>query len=139
MHYGAFGNHCIAMISDTLKYLKVCAFLLLLMEAAKLATAPTHAALIDPFPPYALRLTPQDLDLLKAAVGTALESNDADARVAWVSPASEHAGEARVLRRFQIRGMPCAEIEHVFTTGGGRRYVLPFCRYSDGNWRLTFN
>jgi len=34
--------------------------------------------------------------------------------------------------------MPCGEIEHVFTVGGGNRYVLPFCRTGDGTWKVAF-
>jgi hypothetical protein len=33
--------------------------------------------------------------------------------------------------------MPCAEVEHVFTTGNRYRYVLPFCR-KDGEWKMAF-
>ena len=55
----------------------------------------------------------------------------------WEDPDTGEAGRASVLRIYEQDGMPCAEVEHVFTTGNRYRYVLPFCR-KDGEWKMAF-
>jgi hypothetical protein len=61
----------------------------------------------------------------------------AGASVNWKDPRHGQSGRASVLRIYEQDGMPCAEVEHVFTTGNRYRYVLPFCR-KDGEWKMAF-
>jgi surface antigen len=78
------------------------------------------------------------MELLKQAVRQALESQKAGTAVEWAGKQSKRAGRVTLLRIFQLNGMPCGEVEHVFTDGSGSRYVLPFCRVADGTWKVAF-
>ena len=64
--------------------------------------------------------------------------NRSRATADWAGKQSGRAGRATLLRVFERGGMPCGEVEHVFTAGGGNRYVLPFCRTGDGTWKVAF-
>jgi len=66
------------------------------------------------------------------------EAQKQGATADWAAKQSGRAGRATLLRVFERNGMPCGEIEHVFTVGGGNRYVLPFCRTGDGTWKVAF-
>jgi surface antigen len=102
-------------------------------------TAPTFSqGVIDPFGTKTYRLSDPDLELLKQAVRQALESQKAGTTVEWAGKQTKRAGRVTLLRVFQLNGMPCGEVEHVFTDGSGSRYVLPFCRAADGAWKVAF-
>ena len=103
------------------------------------AAAPAPAAgLVDPFGRNSYNLSEKDWELLKQSVRQVLEAQKAGATAVWEDKAAGRAGRASLLRVFEREGMPCGEVEHVFTAGGGNRYVLPFCRVPDGTWKVAF-
>ncbi len=83
------------------------------------------------------RLSGKDMQLLQRTVREVLEMRFPGASANWEDPNTGEAGRASVLRTYERDGMPCAEVEYVFTTGNRYRYVLPFCR-KDGEWKLAF-
>jgi surface antigen len=113
--------------------LPVCAAL----SVGILRSAPA-AGLNDPFGRESYHLSEADWELLKQSVRQVLEAQKQGATADWVGKQSGRAGRATLLRAFEREGMPCGEVEHVFTAGGGNRYVLPFCRVSDGTWKIAF-
>jgi hypothetical protein len=113
--------------------LPVCAVL----SVASLRFAPA-AGLNDPFGRDSYHLSEADWELFKQSVRQVLEAQKQGATADWAGKESGRAGRATLLRVFERDGMPCGEVEHVFTAGGGRRYVLPFCRAGDGTWKIAF-
>ena len=83
------------------------------------------------------RLNGKDMQLLQKTMREVLDEHSAGATKNWEDPATGESGRALVLRVYEQDGMPCAEVEHVFTTGNRYRYVLPFCR-KDGEWKMAF-
>lgn len=109
---------------------------------AALSFAPASSAfgagLNDPFGRDVYKLDEADWELLKQSVRQVLEAQKQGAAATWAGKQSGRAGRATLLRVFERGGMPCGEVEHVFTAGGGNRYVLPFCRTGDGSWKVAF-
>ena len=115
----------------------------LLQCAAILAFAlmplPTLAdALINPFDAAGNSLSNEDGELMKGALKSVLDAKKAGATADWQSPSSGLAGRATALDLFEMKGMPCANVEHAFTAGGGSTYRLPFCQTADGKWKIAF-
>lgn len=94
--------------------------------------------LVDPFGRPAYRLNEKDLGLLKEAVRQVLETQQVGATAEWSDPGTGKAGQAKLLDVFTRDGMPCGQVEHVFTKGDGRSYQLPFCKMADGRWKIAF-
>jgi surface antigen len=113
--------------------LPICAAL----SVATLRSAPA-AGLNDPFGRESYHLSESDWELLKQSVRQVLEAQKQGATADWAGKQSGRAGRATLLRVFERGGIPCGEVEHVFTAGGGNRYVLPFCRAGDGTWKIAF-
>src|SRR5258705_6495135 len=113
---------------------------LMFCTALSLAMAPSAsgAGLTDPFGRDGYRLSEADWELLKQSVRQVLEAQKQGAVATWAGKQSGRAGRATLLRVFERDSMPCGEVEHVFTAGGGNRYVLPFCRGGDGTWKVAF-
>jgi len=100
---------------------------------------PTLAgALISPFDSSGNSLSNEDGELMKGALKSVLDAKKAGATAEWKSPSSGLAGRATALDLFEKNGMPCANVEHVFTAGGGTTYRLPFCQTADGKWKIAF-
>ena len=100
---------------------------------------PTLAgALVNPFNSTGNSLTSEDSDLMKGALKSVLDAKKPGATAEWKSPSSGLAGRATALDLFIMKGMPCANVEHVFTAGGGSAYRLPFCQTADGTWKIAF-
>jgi surface antigen len=95
-------------------------------------------ALVDPFGEDVYPLSDAAREQLRAAVRTVLESHTAGTTADWRDEASGRAGRATLLDAYEREGMPCGEVEHVYTDGKGSRYVLPFCQVSDGTWKVAF-
>jgi hypothetical protein len=83
------------------------------------------------------RLNEKDLKLLQASLLQVLEARSPGAWTTWEDIETGEAGRASVLRLYERNGMPCAEVEHLFTARNPYRYVLPFCR-KDGQWKMAF-
>jgi len=67
-----------------------------------------------------------------------LEKQPVAAAAEWSGPATGKAGQAKSLDLFIRDGMPCDQVEHVFTKGDGRSYQPPFCKIADGRWKIAF-
>jgi hypothetical protein len=83
------------------------------------------------------RLGGKDMHLLQKTMRELLDEHSLGASANWVDPDTGVSGRASVLRIYEQDGMPCAEVEHVFTNGNRYRFVLPFCR-KDGEWKMAF-
>ncbi len=94
--------------------------------------------LINPFDSSGISLSKEDSDLMRGALRSVLDARKAGATADWKSSSSGLAGRATSLDVFERNGMSCANVEHVFTAGGGSTYRLPFCRTSDGTWKIAF-
>jgi surface antigen len=105
---------------------------------AMVPSASARGVLVDPFGRQSYRLSADDWELFRGAVRQVLEEQRQGATASWQGKQSSRAGRATLLRVFKRGTMPCGEVEHVFTAGGGNRYVLPFCRIEDGTWKVAF-
>jgi hypothetical protein len=101
------------------------------------ATTTSGAAFNDLFGRDWRRLNGKDMQLLQKTMRVVLDEHSPGASAIWEDPDTGEAGRASVLRIYEMDGMPCAEVEHIFTTGNRYRYVLPFCR-KDGEWKMAF-
>jgi surface antigen len=106
--------------------------------AATLAPAASAQALVNPFGRDATSLDREDIALMHQAIEKVLASNKPGTKESWKNARGGHAGRATLLKVFKQKNMACGEVEHVFTAGGGRRYVLPFCKTAEGQWKLAF-
>ena len=109
------------------------------MVLAVLTASPAVAGTIQiPMMGFAQNLSKTDQELLRGAVREALNKDEAGQSAEWSDTATGMAGRATVLRVYEQGSAPCRSVEHVFTRGSGDRYVLPFCRQSDGSWKIEF-
>jgi surface antigen len=122
-----------------MSFVKAMRFLVIasLLGASPLAAA-SGAGLVDPFGRESFGLSEEDWELLRESVRQVLEAQQDNATATWHGEESGRAGRATLLRAFKRNGLTCGEVEHVFTAGGGNRYVLPFCRVEDGTWKVAF-
>jgi surface antigen len=103
------------------------------------AASPTLAdGLINPFDSSGTSMSQEDSELMKGALKSVLDARKAGTTADWKSASSGLAGRATALDTFEKNGMPCANIEHAFTNGGGSSYKLPFCQGADGTWKIAF-
>jgi surface antigen len=96
------------------------------------------AALIDPFSRDGIDLDSREWTMIKESVRKVLDAYQDGSQASWENPASGRAGQAKITRIYQAKGLKCAEVEHTFTKGTGNRYVLPFCQVADGSWKVAF-
>jgi surface antigen len=115
-----------------LKYLALAALLLPMTSVA------VAEGLINPFDSSSIGLSKEDSELMRGALKSVLDTKQAGATADWKSSSSGRAGRATALDVFERDGMPCANVEHAFTAGGGTTYRLPFCQASDGTWKIAF-
>jgi surface antigen len=101
-------------------------------------TSPAAAdGLVNPFDSSGIALSKEDSELMRGALRSVLETKKAGTAADWKS-SSGRAGRATSLDVFEQNGMACANVEHVFTAGGGTTYRLPFCETADGTWKIAF-
>ena len=105
---------------------------------AMVPPASARGVLVDPFGRQSYGLSAEDWELFRASVREVLEAQQQGAIARWQGKQSGRAGRATLLRVFKRGTMPCGEVEHFFTAGGGNRYVLPFCQVEDGTWKVAF-
>lgn len=94
--------------------------------------------LVDPFGPNAVSMSADDLALMRQSIEKVLAAKKAGAVSEWRSAKGENTGRSSLRKTFTRDGLPCGEVEHVFTSGDGHRYVLPFCEVKGGQWKLAF-
>jgi surface antigen len=123
-------------VNDMTRRLAAGAAIFLFVAAC--SAAASAQGLVDPFGRDTVTISRDDLALMNQAIEKVLEANKVGAKAAWKSTTTERAGRASLLKVFKQKDMRCGEVEHVFTAGGGRRYVLPYCKTASGQWKLAF-
>lgn len=83
-------------------------------------------------------LSAPEREAIRRAQREVLEKAQPGALSVWTDEKTGHSGEARIRRTYQQNGMPCAEVEHVLKVRDVSQFTLPFCRTSDGMWRLAY-
>jgi len=83
------------------------------------------------------QLNGKDIQLLRKSVHEILDARIVGATATWENPETGEAGRVSTMRIYELNGMPCAEIEHVFMTHNRYRYALLFCR-KNGEWKMAF-
>jgi surface antigen len=83
-------------------------------------------------------LDPEDMEMMRGAMRSALEQYKVGAAKTWESPKSGRAGRAVVTKTYEMNGMRCAQLTHQFTKGPGSTYTAPLCKAADGSWKLAF-
>ncbi len=86
----------------------------------------------------AVGLTEQDNNLINQALKSALEEYKSGGQYPWENEAGTRAGVVETVDLFSRGTMPCIELVHSFTKGGGRSYRAPFCQVESGEWKLAF-
>lgn len=122
------------VMTSTSSILRYVALLTLLPIMISLARAD---GLINPFDSSGVGLNKEESELMRGALRSVLEAKKAGATAEWKS-SDGRAGRATSLDVFEQNGMACANVEHVFTAGGGTTYRLPFCETADGTWKIAF-
>ena len=95
-----------------------------------------QAALTNPFGGDFIDLTEEDMTLLTAAMRTVLEKRVVGASEPWKNEKSSHAGLASLIKAFDRDGRQCGTVHHDFAEGDGKPYVLSFCKFEDGTWKI---
>ncbi len=104
---------------------------------AGMATPASAQGAANPFGRDGITMSQDDVALMQGAIQKVLNDYKAGGKSSWKSTTSDRAGRSTLLKTFKQKDMQCGEVEHVFTAGGGRRYVLPYCKTKDG-WKLAF-
>lgn len=111
--------------------------LLLSTCVAAIFATTTFAAVLSEFFGRDRRLNEKDLGLLQDSIRRVLDQPMPGASAEWHDEETGEAGRVSVLRVYERDGMPCAEVEHLFTGRNPFRYVLPYCRQA-GQWKMAF-
>jgi hypothetical protein len=86
-------------------------------------------------------LTQDDLNRMHAAAARLFEGQSIGAVERWSNPASNDAGQVKLIRAFDANGMPCRTIDYtlIFQGGGNSpdHYVLSWCRIPGGVWKIV--
>lgn len=114
-----------------------CRYLTTLALLTAMASPAIAEGLINPFDSSSIGLSKEESELMRGALRSVLDAKKAGATADWKS-SSGRAGRATSLKIFEKNGMPCADVEHAFTAGGGTTYQLPFCETADGTWKIAF-
>ena len=83
-------------------------------------------------------LSASDRGAMERARSAVLGKMQPGAASAWKDEKTGHVGEAHLLRAYEKNGMTCGEVEHILKIHEVKRYVISFCRASDGAWRAVF-
>jgi surface antigen len=112
-----------------------------LAAALALSIPVSIASAAPPFPglPWS-GLSRDDLDRMHAAAARLYEGRSIGTVERWRNPDSNDAGEVKLRRQFEAKGMPCSQIEYTVRlaeTQELRRYVLSWCKLSTGDWKIV--
>lgn len=109
----------------------------MLLLAAGTGSTASAQSLVSPFGRDGISMSQDDIALMQGSVQKVLGEYKPGGKASWKSASGDRAGRSTLLKTFKQKDMQCGEVEHVFTAGGGRRYVLPYCKTKDG-WKLAF-
>jgi surface antigen len=86
-------------------------------------------------------LTQDDLDRMHAAGARLYEGRSIGTVERWRSPDSKDAGEVKLIRSFDARGMPCRTLDYTirFETerNSPNRYVINWCKVQGDGWKIV--
>jgi surface antigen len=83
-------------------------------------------------------LSAADREAMARARGEVLDNLKPGAASTWKDEKTGHLGKAHLLRVYEKNGMTCGDIEQILKVQEESRYVISFCRASDGTWRSAF-
>jgi surface antigen len=99
---------------------------------------PSEAAVMSPFGGELVDLTEHDLVLLKDSVRKVLEGNVVGSHATWSNAETSHFGIVALVKVYERQGLRCGAVAYAVAAGGRTRFVLPFCKHSDGAWKIMF-
>lgn len=113
--------------------------------AAFVALAPNMIAAQPVFVPSASlpKLTQDDIARMHAAAARLYEgqSRPVGSSERWSSAGSNDAGEVRLVRSFNVNGMPCRTIDYIIQVAGAEdreeHYVVNWCQLPDKGWKIV--
>lgn len=86
-------------------------------------------------------LSQDDAARMHAAAARLYEGRSIGTVERWRSPASNDAGEVKLLESFDVRGMPCRTIDYTIRFDTNRdspdHYVINWCRVQGGVWKIV--
>ncbi len=86
-------------------------------------------------------LTQDDLDRMHAAGARLYEGRSIGTVERWRSPDSKDAGEVKLIRSFDARGMPCRTLDYTIRFETARnspnRYTINWCKIQGGEWKIV--
>jgi hypothetical protein len=86
-------------------------------------------------------LTQDDLDRMHAAGSRLYEGRSIGTVERWRSPDSKDAGEVKLIRSFDARGMACKTLDYTirFETARNRpnRYIINWCKVQGDEWKIV--
>jgi len=85
-------------------------------------------------------LSQDDLNRMHAAAARLYEGRSIGTVERWRNPDSKDAGTVTLLRRFEAKGMPCAQVEYkilLAATQEQRHYTLDWCKISNAEWKIV--
>jgi surface antigen len=86
-------------------------------------------------------LTQDDLDRMHAAGARLYEGRSIGTVERWRSPDSKDAGEVKLIRSFDARGMACKTLDYTirYETARNRpnHYIINWCRVQGDEWKIV--
>jgi surface antigen len=106
-------------------------------------SVPTAQAQLNfPFNEDAVALSAEEKTQMRDAMHTVLESGKPGTEKRWNNPTSKRTGVAKLLRSFERQGAKCGQVQHTLVTpqktDKAMTYSLPFCKQSDGTWKIAY-
>lgn len=118
------------------------AMMIVLGGALMLAPKPATAQLISPFSKESLALNDEELQQMREALKTVLESGKPGTEKRWNNASTKRVGVAKLLRTFQKQGTKCGQVQHTLISPAkedrNQTYSMPFCKQADGTWKIAF-
>ena len=117
----------------------------IVLAAGMLFALSTTASIAQQFLPQANvawpGLTQDDIDRMHAAAARLYEGRSIGTVERWLSPDSKDAGEIKLVRAFDLKGMPCRELDYTIrfdtTRNGPTHYVVNWCKTVSGEWKIV--
>jgi surface antigen len=110
----------------------------LAIASALIAAMPAPVLAQNVFGRSLAQMSSADRQAMEQSRREVLERMEQGAVSTWRDEATGHSGEVRLRRVYEQNGMRCAELEQILRSPAESRYVIPFCRTTDGTWRAAF-
>jgi surface antigen len=110
--------------------------------AIALAPETAQAQLVSPFSKEQMALNDEETQQMREALRTVLESGTPGTEKRWNNATTKRVGIAKLLRSFQKQGAKCGQVQHTLISpqkeDRNMTYTMPFCKQSDGTWKIAF-